>query len=116
MRVIIAGGRELTQVRLVEQAVARAGFLITEVVSGAARGVDSLGESWAAQRGIPVKRFPADWDTFGSRAGLLRNQEMADYADALIAIPGVGPGTGDMIARAKRKGLQVFVFDLRPKD
>jgi hypothetical protein len=81
------------------------------VVSGCARGVDRNGEAYAAKHGIPVALFPADWANLGKKAGMVRNCEMADYADALIAIwDGKSSGTKHMIDTAKSKGLKVYVF------
>ena len=36
-----------------------------EIVCGMARGADSLGEQYAKERGIPIRYFPADWQTLG---------------------------------------------------
>lgn len=106
MRVIIAGMRTGAPWADIYRAVSESGFEITEVVSGAARGVDRMGEKLAADRGIPVTRFPADWKLHGKSAGPIRNAEMADYADALIAVwDGHSRGTGDMIDTAKKLGL-----------
>lgn len=69
-----------------------------EIVSGGARGPDSFGESWAYEANVDVKRFPADWDTHGKKAGILRNVEMSRYADRLIAFwDGKSRGTQHMI-------------------
>ena len=101
MHTIIAGGREITDPALVEEAVRACGWTITEVICGAARGADTLGEAWAIAHNVPVKRMPADWDRFGKRAGYLRNQEMANCADALILIwSGTSRGSGHMLAIA----------------
>lgn len=48
-------------------------------------GGDYLGEKYAKENCIPVMPFAADWGTHGQKAGFLRNREMADYADSLIA-------------------------------
>ena len=58
-----------------------------EVASGCAKGVDALGEQWATEREIPIKRFPTDWSSYGRAAGPKRNEQMAQYANALLAIP-----------------------------
>lgn len=69
-----------------------------EIVSGGARGVDTYGESWAYEANVDVKRFPADWNTHGKKAGFLRNVDMSRYADKLIAFwDGESKGTGHMI-------------------
>lgn len=113
MKVIIAGSRSIDDPGLVAAAVEASGFTITEVVSGAAKGVDTFGEEWAAVRGVPVKRFPADWKRYGRRAGPVRNREMAEYADALVALPkGESRGTRNMIDEARKRGLQVFVYEI----
>lgn len=110
MKTIIAGSRGITQLEAVERAVADSGFEIAEVVSGAARGVDTLGEVWAAQRGVPVQRCLADWDRYGRRAGHVRNTRMAMYADALVAVwDGESRGTAHMIEQARTLGLKVHV-------
>lgn len=109
MKTIIAGSRTVTDYELVSAAVAGSGFVITEVVSGMARGVDTLGEDWARIHKIPVKKFPALWQEFGKSAGFIRNAEMGDYAEALIAVTTGSPGTRNMIDYATKKGLKVFV-------
>ena len=111
MRTIIAGSRNITDIRLLEMVVEESGFEITEVVCGGARGVDDLGRKWAGNGNrIPVKMFPAKWDEFGKSAGYRRNVEMADYSEALIALwDGVSRGTKHMIDIATKKGLKIYV-------
>jgi len=110
MKVIIAGSREITDYNKVETAIKAINLPITEVVSGTAKGVDRLGEQWAEAHNIPVKKFPADWNTYGKKAGYIRNEMMANYADALIAIwDGKSKGTKHMINLARTYELVVFV-------
>jgi hypothetical protein len=109
MKVIIAGSRDITDYLLLASVVSASGFDVTEVVSGGARGIDALGELWAENFDVPVKRFLADWTSYGKAAGPIRNKQMAEYADALIAISTGGKGTTDMIKTAKQQGLKVFV-------
>ncbi|HLI50195.1 MAG TPA: DUF2493 domain-containing protein [Thermomicrobiaceae bacterium] len=110
-RVIVAGSRGITDLNLVERAIQRSGLTVDEVVSGGARGVDQLGEQWARQHGLPVRRFPADWVRHGKAAGYRRNEEMAAYATHLVAIwDGMSRGTKHMIQTAKRRGLPVHVY------
>lgn len=89
------------------------GFHIDEVVSGTAKGIDSLGEAWAKKNKIPIKQFPANWDLHGKMAGYLRNKEMVEYADALIAITRGSKGTRLTIDLAEKKGMQMFVKEIR---
>ena len=113
MKVIIAGSREGFTIEDVRIAVLNREFygIITEVVSGAARGVDRLGEQWAKENDIPIKQFIPDRDGLGKKAGHVRNREMGDYADALIALwDGESKGTKGMIEYAQKKGLKVYVY------
>lgn len=83
-----------------------------EIVSGGARGADTLGEKYAAEHSLPLKIFPAKWDQYGKRAGYLRNAQMADYADILVAFwDGKSKGTQHMISLAENKGLDVYCFN-----
>ena len=111
MKVIIAGSRGITDYDTVWRAIKESKFTITEVVSGGANGVDKLGEKYAVRNDIPLKVFLADWKKKKASAGIIRNAEMAKYADALIAVwDGKSPGTKNMIEVAERKGLKVYVW------
>jgi predicted Rossmann fold nucleotide-binding protein DprA/Smf involved in DNA uptake len=110
MRTIVAGSRGITDISVVREAVDASGFRVTEVVSGGARGVDRLGERLAGEMGVPCRVFPADWETHGRSAGVIRNRLMAGYADALVAVwDGSSRGTANMISQARRHGLEVYV-------
>lgn len=108
MKTIIAGSRTLTDISQVQRAITDSGFEITEVVSGKARGADTLGEMMARRLRLPVKEFPADWSK-GPSAGPIRNRQMADYADALLLIwNGKSKGSADMLREAKKAGLRIY--------
>lgn len=110
MKVIIAGSRIVDNMWTIEAAIRDAKFKITEVVSGGAKGADRLGESWARLHNIPIKRFDPDWSK-GKSAGIVRNVEMAKYAQALIACWDCSSaGTQHMINEARKRGLQVYVY------
>jgi hypothetical protein len=105
--VIIAGGRDY---QLTRTDLARLDELpIREVVCGGAVGVDRGGEEWAMSRGIPVKKFPANWKRYGRGAGPKRNREMAEYADGVALFPG-GRGTASMRSEAERAGIRIYDF------
>lgn len=114
MKLIISGSRTFENYDLIIDELAVHNFnadTVTEVVSGFARGPDRLGEMWAEARGIPIKRFPADWDKYGKAASLIRNSEMVEYADTCIVFwHGASKGTKYMIDRAKRKsGMRLVI-------
>lgn len=111
MKTIIAGSREGFTFKDVKEAVDQCGWSPTVVISGTARGVDTLGERWANENGIPVEKYPADWNTHGKSAGYKRNQLMAEKAEALIALwDGTSKGTSHMIDIATKAGLKVFIY------
>lgn len=111
MKLIIAGSRSIFNSALVEEAVASSGWIPDEIFSGAANGADQLGERWAREHKIPIRRFYADWSIFGKSAGPIRNREMAENADALIALwDGSSRGTENMIKEAVARKLKVKVF------
>lgn len=110
---IIAGGRDFNDYPLLERTVDQ--FLkdvrdeIT-IFCGKASGADSLGERYALARGYAVQYFPALWKKFGRAAGPVRNQEMVDRADALVAFwDGKSRGTAHIIGAARRQQLSICV-------
>lgn len=108
MITIIAGGREFNNYNLLKESLKD--VPISEVVSGRARGADLLGEKWAKEGGVKIAYFPADWNTYGKRAGFLRNTEMAEYAEQLVAFwDGESKGTKHMIETATKRGLKIKV-------
>ena len=111
MITIIAGSRTYTDYEGLLTALASCPWTPTTVISGGARGVDRMGEQWAAEQKISLKIFTAHWDLFGKRAGYIRNEAMAGQAEALIALWDYqSKGTRNMIEIARRKGLKVFVW------
>jgi len=125
MKVIIAGGRNFANYTLLCEKCDK--FLINqgdsvEIVSGGQRtkgengeddyGADYLGEIYAERaRKCKLTIFPADWDKYGKAAGSIRNKEMAEYADSLIAFwDGKSKGTKNMIDLAIAHGLSVRVI------
>ena len=114
MKLIIAGGRSHT---LSASDIARLDAIegVTEEVSGCARGVDRDGEAWAEEKGIAVRRFPPEWNRYGKGAGVIRNREMAAYADAVALFPGKR-GTESMREEARKAGIEIFDFCISIED
>jgi hypothetical protein len=112
MKTIICGSRTASK-REVWNALCACPWTneISCVISGCAQGADNIGASWANWKSLPVIEMPADWKTHGRSAGMIRNKDMLDQADALLAIwDGHSPGTKNMISIAKKKGIKCFVF------
>lgn len=111
-KVIVAGGREFNDYELLKS---KLDFYLSkrsdvEIVSGTCSGADTLGERYADEKGLPVKRFPADWNKYGKSAGYKRNVQMAEYADACIVFwNGTSRGSKLMIDIAKDKAMALRV-------
>lgn len=116
MKVIIAGPRDfLVFIAEVDRAVKASGFHVSEVVSGQSAGVDRAGEIWAIRTMTPLHYFPVNWAK-GHRAGPDRNEQMADYADALIVIRRFGQltrGTLDMLKKADAASIPHYIHEVR---
>lgn len=86
------------------------------IISGAAKGADSLGERYGKERGYEIERCQPDWKHLGKIAGPLRNKAMASRADALIAFwDGQSRGTRNKIRTAQKNGLQVRIVPYQTK-
>lgn len=114
MRILVCGGRDYTDKEhvysILDQCYSQNTKL--EIISGMARGADTLAYEWAKERGVKCFEFPADWDRYKKAAGPLRNQQMIDegFPDAGIAFKGT-TGTADMVRRLKANCIPVL--DLR---
>lgn len=115
-RVIVAGNRTITDSKFINEILERYCYSDVEIVSGGAQGVDKIGEEYGKAWSLPVKVFPADWIQHGKAAGVLRNEEMAKYADTLVAFwDGKSKGTKDMINNALKHNLEVHVYVYKNK-
>ena len=115
MRTIISGSRSITDYNLLCQVMEEISWMPTVIISGhCPEGVDVLGERWGKEFGIPVKLYPADWKRYGKKAGMLRNIEMAQIAQACVCLwDGMSPGTLNMIETAQGYGLKLHVHRLQ---
>jgi|TARA_R100000482_G_scaffold69309_1_gene26108 hypothetical protein len=119
-KVIVAGSRTARFDASTYQLLERKLNLILEkksithdivIISGGAAGADFWGELYARDYNYKVKRYPANWDTHGKRAGYLRNEAMAANADALVALwDGTSRGTQHMINIAAQRGLPTRII------
>lgn len=132
MRIIIAGGRDFNDYKLLKKSCHRilhqlsdeklcSPYIhienkLSEIVCGKAKGADTLGKQFGKEYGFKIKYFPANWDLYGKSAGYRRNDEMAIYAKEdngiLIAFwDGKSKGTKHMIDLANKHGLRVFIIN-----
>lgn len=118
-RIVICGSRHFENYELLRKVTNDTIALVQQknpeveivVVSGGARGADTLGERFAAKHGFAVEQFLADWARFGRGAGPKRNAQMAAVADLVVAFTvGKSRGTRNMIKQAEKRGVECVVI------
>lgn len=116
IKLVIAGGRDFNDYDLLEETC---NYMLShllnayeiEIVSGGAKGADTLAQRYAKSNRFKLTIMPADWDKHGKSAGYKRNQEMADYATHVVAFwDGKSRGTQHMINIANKDGLKCKVI------
>lgn len=111
MRILVCGGRDYNNRLVVGSTLDHLirGAENPVICHGGARGADWLAGEWAKFRKIPCTVFYAQWDKYGKRAGILRNQQMLDEfkPTLVVAFPG-GRGTADMVARSRAQKIPVM--------
>lgn len=113
-RIIICGGRDFSNYPLLRNKCIY--FLSKKrkedivIICGKANGADTLGEKFAKENNYKIEYFPANWEKYGKSAGFIRNKEMIDIADAVIAFwNGESKGTENTISLAKEKNIPLRI-------
>ena len=116
MRVLVCGGRDFTDQRLMESALEKVLVVCGQdavLIHGDARGADRMAGSLGRRYGWRVWACPADWNAHGKKAGPLRNARMLREANPqlVLAFPTAqSRGTYDMIRRAEAASFDVEVY------
>ena len=109
MKIAIIGSRSLTNVDISKYLPEN----ITEIISGGAKGIDSLAEQYADKNGIAKTIIRPDYKRYKRGAPLKRNKEIVQLADKIIALwDGTSRGTKFTIDCAKRLGKDIDVYIL----
>lgn len=83
------------------------------ILSGHCKGVDLMGEQYAKEKGLLLEVYPAEWKKYGKAAGPIRNKQMVEKADIVIAfVCERAKGTKNLIAQAKKLDKKVFVKEI----
>ena len=115
MNVAIVGSRGFEDRSIISDSIIRLAQKYPDltIVSGGARGADTLGEEAARRLRVPVIVHLPDWATFGKSAGFKRNDLIVRDADMVLAFFAPGPrskGTSHTVAAAKIKGIPVHIY------
>ena len=109
MKLAIIGSRSLTVDNLADYIPEN----VTEIVSGGAKGIDSDASDFAQRNGIKLTVFLPQYERFGRAAPLRRNEQIADYADCVIAFwdgRSKGPDQALREFRERNKPVRVIVI------
>ena len=110
-RLLIAGSRDFNDYQLLKNSIKPEN--VECIISGCARGADTLAIRYAEEFNIPVEKYPADWNRYGRSAGYIRNKVMVDRATAVICFwDGQSKGTQHTINITKeaKKPLKVVNY------
>ena len=110
--VAVVGGRDFTDYERMAKILNTVKYKVSSFVSGGAKGADQLAERYATINRLDIKIFKPDWDTYGKKAGFLRNQHIVKEADVVIAFwNGISKGTRHTIELAKENNKQLKVYN-----
>ena len=118
MNLLIAGSRTFQDYGILEKHMTECDAIFhwdqyDTVLSGAARGADLLGERWAEANGKLIKRFPALWELYGKKAGMIRNAQMIHEAQAVVVFwDGVSSGAKHTLQLAQKHRLPYSMYNL----
>jgi hypothetical protein len=113
MKLAIVGSRDFNDFEYLKKVLEPIKNKVTLVVSGGAKGADSLGERWAKENNILTQIFYPDWNKFGKSAGYRRNVDIVNNSDAVVAFQiNDSKGTQHTIDIAMEKNKKVKVFKL----
>lgn len=113
MRVLVCGSRHFEDEGLMGRVLDP--IKASTIIHGMARGADRMGGAYAKLHGIPVLEFPALWDTYGKRAGPIRNAQMLKEGQPELVVAFRGPnsrGTQNMIDQARKAGVETVVIEI----
>ena len=111
MKIAVIGSRGITKIDLGKYLPEGT----TEIVSGGAKGVDTCAAQYARANGLKLTEFLPDYETYGRGAPLVRNEQIVDYCDKLIAFwDGKSTGTVYTVKACVRKGVPFKASSNKP--
>jgi len=111
MKIGVVGSRSFNDYKLLKDTLDKYLSEATIIVSGGAKGADSLGERWAKENGVETLIFIPDWDKHGKQAGFLRNFEIIENSDIIVAFwDGLSRGTEHTIYNAREDDKEVIII------
>lgn len=111
MKAAIIGSRSFNNYDLVLETLLEYENIITLIVSGGAKGADTLGERWAKEKNKEVLIFYPEWDKYGKSAGFRRNKDIIENSDIVFAFwDGVSKGTKSSIDLSNKLNKELKII------
>ena len=112
LKIGVVGSRAFNDYKLLKDTLDEYKDRVFLIVSGSAKGADSLGEKWANENNVKTLIHKPDWETHGKAAGFIRNELIVDDSDIVIAFwDGLSRGSEHSINLAKKQGkLEKIVY------
>jgi predicted Rossmann fold nucleotide-binding protein DprA/Smf involved in DNA uptake len=109
MKLAIVGSRTFDDYDFMKNMLQYHSF--TKIISGGAKGADTLARRYSAEKGISIIEFIPDWETFGKSAGYLRNEKIISTCDELVAFwDKKSKGTGHSVRLAEKAGKPIYIY------
>ncbi|MFC1884652.1 DUF2493 domain-containing protein [Thermodesulfobacteriota bacterium] len=109
MKTAVIGNRDFNDYEKLKQALSQ--FKISVLVSGGAKGADTLAERYADEHGIEKEIIKPDYKSFGKSAIFIRNREIVEKCERLIAFWNGKPGgTEYTIKHADKKNKEITII------
>ena len=109
MKLAIVGSRDFDDYEFLKKIINY--HPCTQIISGGARGADTMAKRYAAEHGIPMQEFFPDWYAHGKSAGFLRNEQIVESCDELVAFwDGKSRGTQHSMTMAEEAGKPVYKY------
>ena len=111
MKIAVVGSRQVLDEPVIQKVLDTYLGKMTVLITGGAKGVDTLAERWARKNDIPVEVYLPDWKNLGRAAGIVRNRAMVMECHECIAFwDGISKGTKSTIDMCKKQNKPVVVF------
>ena len=114
MNIAIVGGRDFNDYPLLKESISAyidAHEKPENIVSGGAKGADTLAAQFAAEMGIPLLIFKPDYQRYGRGATLVRNTQIIENAEVVFAFwDGQSKGTKDSIKKAEKLEKELYII------
>ena len=110
MKLAVIGSRKISDISISKHIPGN----VSEIVSGGARGIDTCAKKYALEHGLKLTEFLPDYKRYGRGAPIIRNKEIVNYADKILAIwDGSSKGTLSVIKYAEKIGKPCEVVILK---